>query len=79
MDRNATGASSAPLERQLSHLKLVSRLLAHELSSQSGPRLTLSREEVIEVQTSLDLFIEEALRTRSSLSHDTEPVAMRVN
>ena len=52
------------LERQLAHLKILSRLLGHELHNQTSPRLTLSREEVLEIQTSLDLFIEEILRSR---------------
>lgn len=52
-----------PLVRQLSHLKVLSRLLGHELHSQASSRtVTLSREEVVEIQTTLDLFIEEAGR-----------------
>ncbi|MDF1839105.1 MAG: hypothetical protein P1V35_14655 [Planctomycetota bacterium] len=49
--------------RHLSSLKVISRLLGHELHTQTGGKaITLSREEVIEIQTSLDLFIEEATR-----------------
>ncbi len=47
-------------ERQLAPLKIVSRLLGHELHAQQSPRITLSREELLEVQTTLDLFIENA-------------------
>ena len=55
--------TSAGLARQLSNLKLVSRLLGHELHSQgSAKTITLSREEVLEIQTTLDLFIEEVAR-----------------
>ncbi|MDE0914478.1 MAG: hypothetical protein OSB57_04790 [Planctomycetota bacterium] len=47
--------------RHLAHVKVVSRLLGHELHSQSaGKSITLSRDQVMEIQTSLDLFIEEA-------------------
>lgn len=64
MDRNSASAAGSPAERHLANLKILSRLLSHELRSQSGPRLTLSREEVSEMQVSLDLFIEETLRRR---------------
>ena len=68
MDRTRTaGNQPNRFERALSALKLVSRLLGHELHSQNAPRLTLSREEVIEIQSCVDLFIEDALRsTRGS-------------
>jgi hypothetical protein len=51
------------ITRQLASLKIVSRLLAHELHAQpSGKQVTLSREEVIEIQTCLEIFIEELSR-----------------
>ena len=49
------------LGRHLSNLKLISRLLGHELHNQGGSKaITLSRDEVLEIQTTIDLFIEEA-------------------
>jgi hypothetical protein len=64
MDRTrATGTQPNRLERTLAHLKIVSRLLGHELHAQNAPRLTFSRDEIVEVQTSIDLFIEDAMRT----------------
>jgi len=65
MDRTRSSTPNQPnrLERTLAHLKIVSRLLGHELHAQNAPRLTLSRDEVLEIQTSIDLYIEEALRT----------------
>jgi len=49
------------IERHLAQLKLVSRLLGHELHSQGGSKaIALSRDQVTEMQTALDLFIEEA-------------------
>jgi hypothetical protein len=60
--RNAANQPNR-LERTLSHLKIVSRLLGHELHAQNAPRLTFSRDEVLEIQTSIDLFIEEVLRS----------------
>ena len=51
------------LERHLAQLKLVSRLLGHELHSQGGSKaIALSREQVVEMQVALDLFIEEATK-----------------
>ncbi len=64
MERTQKTSSNARLERQIAHLKIVSRLLGHELHNQTSPRLTLSRDEVEEIRTSIDLFIEEVIRTR---------------
>lgn len=53
----------APLQRHLSPLKLVSRLLGHEMHVQgSAKAVSFSREQVIEIQSAIDLFIEEASR-----------------
>ena len=50
-------------------LKLISRLLGHELHSQGNAKaISLSRESVIEVQTTLDLFIEEASRQNMGIN-----------
>lgn len=63
MDRTrTTGTQTTRLERTLSHLKIISRLLGHELHAQNAPRLTFSRDEILEIQTSIDLFIEDALK-----------------
>lgn len=64
MDRNrTTGIQPSRIERTLAHLKILSRLLGHELHAQNAPRLTLSRDEVVEIQTSIDLYIEEVMRS----------------
>ena len=61
-------SNNNPLQRQLSNLKLVSRLLGHELHTQSSAKsITLSRDEVMEIQTTLDLFIEEVSRNQMGL------------
>lgn len=66
MDRSQPShGQPSRIERQLAHLKIISRLLGHELHAQTSPRLTLSREEVLEIQTSIDLYIEEMLKSRS--------------
>jgi hypothetical protein len=53
----------APLQRHLSPLKLVSRLLGHEMHVQGNTKaISLTREQVLEIQSSIDLFIEEAGR-----------------
>lgn len=68
METNQTRANGA-LQRHLSNLKLVSRLLGHELHTQSSTKsITLSRDEVLEIQTTLDLFIEEATRRQSGVA-----------
>ena len=54
---------TSQVARQLANLKLVSRLLAHELHAQASSKtVSLSKEEVLEIQTSIDLFIEEVGR-----------------
>lgn len=58
MESNSSAGGG--LQRQLANLKLLSRLIGHELHSQSGAKaITLSRDEVEEIQTTIDLFIEE--------------------
>ena len=58
---------ASQLQRQLSTLKIVSRLLAHELHAQQNSKsLTLSRDEVLELQTCIDLFIEDSVRNKSA-------------
>ena len=52
-----------PILRQLANLKILSRLLAHEVHAQGTSKtVTLSRDEISEVQTSLELYIEEISR-----------------
>ncbi len=59
----------AQLQRSLASLKLVSRLLSHELHAQSSSKsVNLSRDAVLEVQTVIDLFIEEASRRPNTTS-----------
>ena len=66
MDPSTKQRSSAGSQRQLASLKLISRLLGHELHSQpSAKSITLSRESVTEIQSTLDLFIEDVSSGRS--------------
>ena len=66
---HTTPRNLGALARHLSNLKLISRLLGHELHTQGGSKtITLSREEVQEIQTTLDLYIEEVSRLSSGLS-----------
>ena len=75
------------IERQISHLKIISRLLGHELHAQTSPRLTMSREEVLEIQTSIDLFIEDIMKNKvrggasrlSSSEPEIQAVPTRIN
>lgn len=58
MDKQGT-----QLNRQLAPLKMVSRLLGHEMHAQGAAKtISLSREELSEIRTTIDLFIEEASR-----------------
>ncbi|TAJ07621.1 MAG: hypothetical protein EPO68_16255 [Planctomycetota bacterium] len=68
METPVTASSSlhSTLERHLSHVKLISRLIGHELHAQPNLRVTVSRDELFEIQTSLDLFIEEMSKHRTS-------------
>ena len=91
MERNRT--TNAPsrtsrIERQLAPLKIISRLLGHELRATQATRLTMTREEVEEIQTSLDMYIETMTRsrgpqtpagTRDAREVEVQPVANRVN
>lgn len=82
MDAPTTGNSR--LDRELANLKILSRLLGHELHAQTGARLTMSREQVVEMQTTLDLFIEaahEGLGARDSRSSSllAQPVPTRMS
>ncbi len=69
MDVPSHQQPTAALQRQLANLKLVSRLLGHELHTQSSAKaINLSRDAVLEIQTTLDLFIEEASRSHIGLN-----------
>jgi len=75
---------TSQVARQLSNLKLVSRLLAHELHAQSSSKtVTLSKEEVLEIQTTIDLFIEEITRKQGfsggAASNEPALIASRNN
>ena len=69
--RNHHSAATRPtrVDRQLAPLKMVSRLLGHELHGQQSSRLTLSREEVLEIQTTLDIYIENITKASSGLGN----------
>jgi len=91
MERNRTSPATnrtSRIERKLAPLKIISRLLGHELRASQATRLTLTREEVHEIQTSLDMYIESMTRTRGGQSSagarepqdvDVQPVSSRVN
>ena len=69
MEGNTHTKQAHPLLRHLSNLKRGSRLLGHELHTQgSSKTVTLSREEVVEIQTTLDLFIEEMSRRQNGMT-----------
>ena len=86
MEAQSSTRPTHPAIRQLATLKVLSRLLGHELHAQSSTKMvTLSREEVLEIQTTVDLFIEELTRrmanaptsTASVNAVDPSPVGVR--
>jgi hypothetical protein len=59
--------STQQLARALSNLKIVSRLLQHEVHAQATSKsITLSKDEVLELQTCIDLYIEDVSRRLSA-------------
>ena len=65
--KNPTSSSDSSSQRHIATLKVVSRLLGHELKSQgTGKAISMSRDEVTEIQTTIDLFIEQATRGQKS-------------
>ena len=55
-----------PILRQLASLKVLSRLMGHELHAQGATKtVTFSREEMNEIQTAIDLYIEDVTRRYS--------------
>lgn len=75
-----SNSRTSPIARQLSSLKLLSRLLGHELHAQNSKTIALSREEVAEMQATIDLFIEEvSRRTGSSSALGSVPETQLVN
>lgn len=67
--KNPTSSSDSSSQRHIATLKVVSRLLGHELKSQTaGKAISMSRDEVTEIQTTIDLFIEQATRGQKSSS-----------
>ena len=63
METQSSTRTVHPAVRQLATLKVLSRLIGHELHAQSNTKaIALSRDEVVEIQTTLDLFIEELTR-----------------
>ncbi len=73
--------TQAQLQRSLASVKIVSRLLSHELHAQAASKMvTLSRDEVIEIQTVIDVFIEEVTRRQNvSTTTAAEPTLVSRN
>ena len=73
--KNPTRSADSSSQRHIATLKVVSRLLGHELKSQvAGKAVSMSRDEVTEIQTTIDLYIEQATRGQKSES-SSAPVA----
>jgi hypothetical protein len=69
MESISPAKSQSQTQRSLAALKIVSRLISHELHAQSATKtLTLSRDELIEIQTVIDIHIEESSRRQGASS-----------
>lgn len=81
MESISPAKAQANTQRSLASLKIVSRLLSHELHAQSASKaVTLSRDAVVEIQTVIDVYIEEASRQRSGAQNVLEtPLAVARN
>ena len=67
--KNPTRSGDPSSQRHIATLKVVSRLLGHALKSQAaGKAISMSRDEVTEIQTTIDLFIEQASKGQKSQS-----------
>jgi len=76
MEAHSSTRTMHPAVRQLASLKILSRLLGHELHAQANTKaIALSREEVVEIQTTVDLFIEELTRRMAQTSAPTTSVS----
>jgi hypothetical protein len=76
MEVQSSSKPQNPYVRQLANLKILSRLLGHELHSQGGTKtIQLSREEVVEIQTTVDLFIEDIHRRAGTVGSSPAPIA----
>ena len=73
--KNPTRSSDSSSQRHIATLKVVSRLLGLELKSQAaGKAISMSRDEVTEIQTTIDLYIEQATKGQKS-SGSSAPAA----
>ena len=73
--KNPMRSGESTSQRHIATLKVVSRLLGHELKSQvAGKAISMSRDEVTEIQTTIDLYIEQASVGQKSQTSST-PVA----
>ena len=73
--KNPMRSGESTSHRHIATLKVVSRLLGHELKSQvAGKAISMSRDEVTEIQTTIDLYIEQASVGQKSQTSST-PVA----
>lgn len=67
MDVQSTAKPQNQSIRSLASLKILSRLLGHELHLQGGSKtIQLSREEAMEIQATIDLFIEDITRRQGT-------------
>lgn len=86
MDKSVEGNTASFVQRRLSQVKLLNRLLEHELGAARGAKeLTLDRELVENVVDTLEIFVEDVERQgghapeKSRASGEAKPAVTRLN
>jgi hypothetical protein len=86
MDKSVEGNTASFVQRRLSQVKLLSRLLEHELGAARGAKeLNLERELVENVVDALEIFVEDFERNHGPTTDkvragaEAKPAVTRLN
>ena len=84
MEKQVDGNIASFVHRRMSQIKVLSRLLEHEISSAKGQDMTLDRGLVENVLDTLEIFIDDfeiarGGKAREKRSVETKPQVTRLN
>jgi hypothetical protein len=85
MEKQVDGSIGNYTHRRLAHLKVISRLIEHELSGAKGSKdLSMERDLVENVLDTLEMFIEDfedmhGGRTGTRAAAESKPAVTRLN
>ena len=83
MDKQLDGKVGNYIHRHLSQLRVVSRLVEHELDTAKGDEIVLDRQLLESVLDTLDIFVEDldgqSGRTASPRTAEAKPAVARLN